>query len=72
MDPRRLPKHVLRGPPNRRAVVDDPIGPLPNRDHRRLVENDAFSADADEGVASTQVDAHINAEPTKNGIKEHV
>jgi hypothetical protein len=39
-------------------------------DNARFIEHDAFTPDANEGVAGTQIDAKIDAEQAENVVEE--
>ena len=53
------------------AVVKHTVGAAPNGDDGGFVENDTFPLDANQGVAGSQVDAHVDAECAKKRVENH-
>ena len=67
-----LAEHLVGDDAHRLAVVENDIGALADGYHRGFIENDAFIADAHQRVAGTQVDPHIDAEPSQDCIEYHL
>ena len=69
---RRAPEHLLGGEADRLDGLLA-VGPafLADRDHGRLVEDDALAADVNEGVGGAEVDREIGGEVLGNE-REHL
>ena len=67
----RFAEHFLGDEADGVAVLQDAVGALLDGDDAGLVEDDALALDANEGVAGSQVDAHVDAEHAQQGIKDH-
>ena len=62
--PGRAAEHLLGHQAHRLAVgrVQHSVGAFTDGDHGGLVQDDTLPLDTDQGVAGSQVNAHVNAE----------